>query len=248
MTLPAFAGRVVISDLDDTLKVSHVLSKWESVRNGLSGTTAFAGMPELLRSLERPYEFPDFIYLSNAPAFLMWEQHKLFLAQNRFPDGSLRLRDSVLNSSFKLQALREILTPVPDGDEVLLIGDNGESDPAVYAQIVREFPRIRFLTLIHQIYTTREGDGEVGSKLEGDQLGFVTAIDAGLLLLERGWLREEHFLILKEFVQHFLSEAPGDASLFLPTWVRCEEYNPNFQVSNFVVLQYKQRLIERCAR
>jgi len=68
------------------------------------------------------------------------------------------------------------------------------------------------------------------------------------LLLERGWLREEHLPILKELAEQFLSEAPGHQSLFLPAWVRCEEYNPNFQVSDFVVLQYKQRLIERCAR
>lgn len=141
--IPA-TGRSVISDIDDTIKVSDVLDKGALLANTfVNPYRAVDGMPELFReSLGSRY----FHYVSASP----WRLHPAlapFLSQ--FPAGAvylrhLRIQDrsfiDFLGSSaeYKVETIADIIERYP-GHRFTLIGDAGEHDPEVYAAIYSRY-------------------------------------------------------------------------------------------------------------
>ena len=137
----AGAQIAVISDIDDTIKVSHVLDRSDSVSNAFRTHNVFRGMPQLYQLLASSFPEAEFFYLTNAPRVLMEDSHSRFLRQNQFPRGHLLLRESLSDSEHKIRTIRRILSR-PGWRAVILIGDNGERDPQIYAQAVKEFPKL----------------------------------------------------------------------------------------------------------
>ncbi len=142
-------GPSVISDIDDTIKSSHV-----SDRRQLLEHTFFhpfqdvPGMATLYQQWERAGVV--FHYVSSSP-WQLFNPLAGFLEQAGFPGGSyhlrsIRLRDpSILQlvvgrKRSKKRALRSILKAFPDRHFVL-IGDAGERDPEIYGSTARKFPR-----------------------------------------------------------------------------------------------------------
>ena len=148
----------VVSDIDDTVVATNVTSTFRMLTTVLL-SNAHARMPfegiaafylALMRGASGGEGNPIF-YVSNGP----WNFHGLlveFFKLNRIPLGPIFLRDfgaQVLFSSHsaqgdhKLARIGQILAlyePLP----FVLIGDSGERDPEIYAEIVRRFPgRIR---------------------------------------------------------------------------------------------------------
>ncbi|MDQ1739301.1 MAG: hypothetical protein QOE53_953 [Pseudonocardiales bacterium] len=149
------ADLAVVSDVDDTIVdsgiahgvaaiVSTMLLQEQSTRVPLTGAA------ELYRALatgapgtvERP-----FFYLSTSPwnlaGFLQG-----FLARHRFPDGPLVLTDwgpgadsllRVSSRTHKLSTLRQLAQALPHS-RLVLIGDSGQQDPAIYADFCAEHP------------------------------------------------------------------------------------------------------------
>jgi phosphatidate phosphatase APP1 len=142
-------GLSVITDIDDTLRVSHVLSRTRLVRSTLAEPfIPVPGMRDLLAWLT-PSPTDAVHYLSAAP----WQLHAPltdFLTHHHFPTGvlhlrSVRLKDLSLFQLFreptehKTLAIRRLLSIWPRR-RVVLIGDSGERDPEIYAAVAREHP------------------------------------------------------------------------------------------------------------
>lgn len=153
------SGVTVISDIDDTIKVTQVTNRVLLVQNTfLRPFRVVEGMPKLYRRLaEAGVEF-DYVSLS---PWQLYEPLAELLEQQRFPAGTFHLRrfrikDSTFLELFadpvqaKLAVLRETLRAMP-GREVILIGDSGEKDPEVYGRMAREFPRQVRLILIRDV-------------------------------------------------------------------------------------------------
>jgi len=143
---PPAARFGVISDIDDTIVYSNVLSKWRMIVS-LAFSSArtrkpFKGVGAFYRALHRGVN-PVF-YVSKGP----WNLYPLlveFLEVQGLPLGPLVLRDFGLrmNRNHKTEAIEAILQTYP-ALGFILIGDSGEQDPEIYAQIVRRHPqRIR---------------------------------------------------------------------------------------------------------
>ena len=121
--------------------------------------TAFPGAPELYRDLAAGVN-PVF-YVSSSP----WNLHAFLLAFLRhrdFPLGPVLLRDLLGNRHGREQKhtrIREVLDLHPDLSFVLL-GDSGEHDPQIYADIVREYPG-RILAVYIREVRLNPGDGRV---------------------------------------------------------------------------------------
>lgn len=139
---------LVISDFDDTLAVSEVTHPDKLLTNALlrEGDTqlAVSGMAGFYGCLGTPGQAPAFALVSGSPVQFL-PRVSTFLAKNGFPPGfGLYLRDLGPGtlSGYKQPILRELLRrfSLP----VVLVGDSGEKDPEVYAQIRDEFPgRVR---------------------------------------------------------------------------------------------------------
>jgi phosphatidate phosphatase APP1 len=145
----------VISDLDDTLSVSQVTSKRKLLKHALTeeGDTqpVVEGMPQLMRCLrEGKTERPVFALVSGSPVQFVPRVTR-FLFTNDFPPFGLYLRDlgpGTLNG-YKQPIIRSLLKSVPQ--PVVLVGDSGEADPEVYAEIRSEFPGRVKAVAIHDV-------------------------------------------------------------------------------------------------
>ena len=83
LTVQAKSKILFISDVDDTIKISHVRSKADSASNAFFNYKSFLGMSKLYQLVSKAPDVNIF-YVSNAPSFLMNSNHKKFLNQFNF--------------------------------------------------------------------------------------------------------------------------------------------------------------------
>lgn len=150
-------GRSVISDIDDTIKITEIPAGPKVVvRNTFfRDFIAAPGMAEMYRQ-----EFGDaaFHYVSGGP----WQMYRplaefLIHGAGGFPEGSFHMKNVRKNllsadtwedlkelaegdATFeqKVEQISEIITRFPDR-KFVLIGDSGERDPEVYREIQSRF-------------------------------------------------------------------------------------------------------------
>lgn len=161
--LPA-EGMSIISDIDDTLKHSHVSCKQSLLANTfLREFEPIAGMANLFRGWAA--SGASVHYVSSSP----WQLYRHLaehLAQQGFPDGSyhlraFRLRDHLirrilmLRRSGKAAVIRGLLQTFPYR-RFVLVGDSGELDPEIYGAMARKFPRQVAGVFIRQIPGPRD--------------------------------------------------------------------------------------------
>ncbi|MDR2173821.1 MAG: App1 family protein [Burkholderiales bacterium] len=142
-------GVSVVSDIDDTIKISNVLDKKNLVRNTfLEPFKAVPGMAEWYQHIAQTEENVFFHYLSASPVQL----HPAlsgFIEEAQFPSGMLHLRESTSwrtliggkndTVKHKKDVLTHLLTTYPHR-QFVLVGDSGEHDPEIYAEIARSHP------------------------------------------------------------------------------------------------------------
>lgn len=138
----------VISDLDDTVIQSDVTSLPRMLVTSLTGNsrtrTPFPGVGAFYRALTREGEARNPIfYVSSSPwnfFDLLWQ----FLDYRRIPLGPLFLRNWGMDllgghGGYKHGVIERIFKKYPDLSFVL-VGDSGEKDPEIYAEVVKLFP------------------------------------------------------------------------------------------------------------
>lgn len=139
----------VISDIDDTLLVTHVQNLIGVARSLVSGRPEqrprFPGAPAFYRGLTRAGN--PLFFVSSSP----WNLHDLL--EETFDYYGLPRRVTFLrdwgitdqeilpteNVDFKLNLLRQITACFP-GLPFLLLGDSGQQDPEIYARFIQENP------------------------------------------------------------------------------------------------------------
>lgn len=133
----------VISDFDDTVAVTNVTERSKFVENVFAKdeltqpvVEGMAGFYACLR--DKPHK-PVFALVSGSPVQYVPRVTR-FLQKHDFPVFGLYLRDlgPTTLSDYKQPVIRALLKAVPG--PVVLVGDSGEKDPEVYAQIRAEFP------------------------------------------------------------------------------------------------------------
>jgi phosphatidate phosphatase APP1 len=166
-------GTSVISDIDDTVKITNVADRRELLRNTLLREfAAVPGMPEAYRRWQETGA--AFHYVSASP-WQLSDSLNTFLGAAGLPAGSMhlklfRLKDSTPLGRFpsrkrsKRRAIEQILGDFP-GRRFLLVGDSGERDPEVYASIARRRPAQVAGILIRQV-EAKASRSKVRTRLE----------------------------------------------------------------------------------
>ena len=138
----------MISDIDDTVKISNVADRRELLKNTLLREfVAVPGMPEAFSRWQAtgaafhyvsasPWQLSDclcgFLGAAGLPAGSM--HLKLFRLKDTTPLGRLTAR-----KRSKRRAIEQIMGDFP-GRRFTLVGDSGERDPEVYAAVARRRP------------------------------------------------------------------------------------------------------------
>jgi hypothetical protein len=142
-------GVSVISDIDDTIKISEVRDREALLLNTFCRPfRAAPGMPELYREWEkRGWQFH---YVSASP----WQLYiplAEFAGEAGFPAGTFHMKDFRVKDStflallgdpqaYKLKVITPLLERFPDR-QFVLVGDSGEKDPEAYGALARKFPK-----------------------------------------------------------------------------------------------------------
>ena len=162
----------IISDIDDTVLLSHVTSrlKWKMLyltlfkdafgRKPVLGIVRF--LTTLVKGSDGQQSNPIF-YVSHSP-WNLYDSIIQFLDIQNLPKGPVLLRDYGLRPSgafgdHKEETIRHILTTYPN-KQFILLGDSGEKDADYYLQIAQEFPN-----RIKAIYIRKIRDGRNASRI-----------------------------------------------------------------------------------
>jgi phosphatidate phosphatase APP1 len=148
-------GYSIISDIDDTIKISNVLNRKELMNNTF--TKEFEpvdGMSELYKIFEK--KGCAFHYVSGSPWHLYPSISK-FIIDGQFPLGTMNLKYfrvkykslfefiSADQLAYKLNAIKIIMNRFPER-QFILIGDSGEKDPEVYSEIASQYKgRVKYI-------------------------------------------------------------------------------------------------------
>ncbi|CAO3654585.1 unnamed protein product [Mucor hiemalis] len=153
-------GISVISDIDDTIKVTDVLDGKDAILQNTFFRTAVEvpHMSEVYRNWAS--EGAHVHYVSNSP-WQVFPALSEFITDKQFPQGSMHLRavsaqDLIIGKpgKHKLEVIPRILRDFPHR-KFILVGDSGEIDPEVYQQIYEEFPDQIIKIFIHDVSSQR---------------------------------------------------------------------------------------------
>jgi phosphatidate phosphatase APP1 len=164
----------VISDIDDTILETATLRPLTMARNTFTGSAVtripMTGVPEWYRGLAADGLNPVY-YVSSSP----WNLYGMltgFIEHRGLPVGPLLLRDflgtdkSRTHRSHKTALIEEILA-MNRGLSFVLVGDSGQEDPEIYAEISKRHPdqvRAIYIRSVHRrpsralIETGRDAD------------------------------------------------------------------------------------------
>lgn len=248
----AQAQVLMVSDVDDTIKLANVKDLSEASRYAFDDKSRFTGMSDLYALLVKDNPGLKIVYLSKAPNWLMGRTHRQFLQNGKFPQGDYIPRTNYSSEEHKLKTLRELIV-AHKPRKVILLGDNGEQDAEIYAQIAKEYSAqgIEFHQFIRIVYASKSL-GDWGVPVREGQVGFVTPVEVGLELEKSQFLESSSAEWLvetvgKNILQQKALRSEGDVAF--PSFVSCADFEWKWDesLSRFSLLNdLKSRVVARC--
>ncbi|EQC43619.1 PF09949 family protein [Bacteriovorax sp. BSW11_IV] len=240
------AKTLIISDIDDTIKRTHVKG---SKVDGLKLTNQYEGLSYIYNALlckdleGDKFEFcvsnqglghseeTQLVYVTGAPGSLR-SLGREFIQMSDFPVGVVKGRESsrISTKDFKIATIREILNAMPEYNDVVMIGDNGEYDALVYNTIEKEFPTRNITSYIHTVYSVSPFAKEKGAKLYENQKSYLTSADLGLNLLASGLIKESELRKAALVAQKaILSNDEDEIEKVIPEWTVCSYFYKTYE-------------------
>ncbi len=151
----------IISDVDDTVVVTALprplLAAWNSFVLSEHARVATPGMAVMMQRMLHEYPGSPTIYLSTG-AWNVAQTLQRFMSRNLYPRGPLLLTDwgptdrawFRSGQQHKVDQLRRLAQEFPNISWVL-IGDDGQHDPAIYAEFARRCPEHVRAIVIRQL-------------------------------------------------------------------------------------------------
>lgn len=183
------SGVSVISDIDDTIKISEVLDKKKLMENTfLKPYVAAPGMVDAYKRLAA--EKIAFHYLSSSP-WQLYPALSAFMKEAGYPPGSFHMRDFRMKDETVFNVMKSSLETKPPGirklfddypqRQFILIGDSGEKDPEIYGMIAREYPgRVKHI-YIRKVMEEGQDDARYITAFEKVDAPFTLFEDASVI-------------------------------------------------------------------
>ena len=161
-----------ISDIDDTVLISHSATIGKRLRVLFSKNPrtrkAFADVVKHYELLAMAYTTPDipnpFFYVSSSE-WNLYDDLNDFFNYNGFPEGIFLLnqikrwfqllKTGKTKHEGKLIRVVRILDAFPK-QQFVLLGDNSQSDPAIYASLTNKYPEKIFAVYIRNVHRENE--------------------------------------------------------------------------------------------
>ncbi|WP_408097914.1 phosphatase domain-containing protein [Peredibacter sp. HCB2-198] len=229
LSFNSFAGIQIISDLDDTIKITNSGDLVESVGYATVRKEVYAGIPQFLAGT-RGY-VNGLTVISSSPEVLkskvigLLEKHQI------------QHNDVILNSNFnrpdhmeyKTGAIKKVLDATTD--QFILMGDDVGDDPEIYDNIIKEYPDRILASYIHIVKNRA---------VPASAIKYFTTYELALKEYDAGRLDEK---VVREVATKVLSDDDDFESVF-PEFAYCptevSEYgplnNPKFHDENTMIV------------
>lgn len=246
------AQTLLVSDVDDTIKLANVKDLSSAAHYAFDEESRFLGMSELYNLIVKDRPETEVVYLSRAPEWFMGRTHRKFLRNGKFPQGTYIPRTDYSSDIHKIQTLRDLLEEKKPR-KVILIGDNGEQDAEIYAQIVKEYANqgVEFYQFIRVVYS-KNAYMDGGALLLQDQMGFVTPVEMALEL-EKNHLLETSSVqwVMEKLVPQILMQKShaAEGEVAFPFFVSCGDLKWTWDdsLARFEIMKsLKDRIVTRC--
>ncbi|HXH31511.1 MAG TPA: phosphatase domain-containing protein [Bacteriovoracaceae bacterium] len=164
----SFAGVSIISDLDDTIKITNAGNTLMASYNGILKTKVFTAMPTFLAE-SRSYT-DELTILSTSP-FLIRPMVLRNFSEHDIDVDDVILKTKLLKNShsFKVGKIREVLSR--SNDDFILLGDDVNADVEVFDTIIKQFPKRILVAYVHVVK---------GKKLPASVTPYFTAADLAM--------------------------------------------------------------------
>lgn len=144
--------RGIISDIDDTILITHATRVgkkfWLSISKNAYTRRPFPGVSKFYKALIQEDKHPVF-YVSSSD-WNLFDLIRDFLNYREIPAGPILLKDLHVNlrniwksgggnHNHKLEKIKMLMELYP-GMKFILIGDSGQHDPELYAEVIRDYP------------------------------------------------------------------------------------------------------------
>jgi len=150
----------VISDIDDTIMVSHAMKPIKRVttmlKNDGTSRVPFKGVGKLYKALSQENKNP-MLFVSGS-SYNLYDMLVSFIDHQKVPKAPLFLRDLGLGPKqwikqdtkpYKLEHIERIFS-VYNKLSFILIGDSGQEDPEIYLAIHKKYPgRVKAIYIRH---------------------------------------------------------------------------------------------------
>lgn len=157
LSLPSFAGVTIISDLDDTIKITNAGDLANASWNGVFSEKVFTGMPEFLKEARN---YSDSLHVVSAGPKLIKPRVLSLLKKHKIRHDGVYLREIPGKEGkleFKVRTILEIMEKNP-GD-VVLLGDDVDLDPEIYTEVSKRQPGRVLGAYIHVVKNRKIPDG-----------------------------------------------------------------------------------------
>ncbi len=224
------ADFIVVSDVDDTVMVSHSTRVLRKLRLMLSKNaltrSPFEGVSEFYRALHQPGNGNrrSIFYVSGSE----WNLYDLlvdFFKSKRIPRGTLLLSDAKLSlfSMFqsghkyqqKISRIRELFE-LYYSQPFVLIGDSGQKDPEIYLKIAEMYPSRVKVIYIRTIGSSSRNKRlkilqEEAASLGTEMLPVRTTVEAARHALEHGYIAPGQIgeIMVEKEKEEQMQPAPG---------------------------------------
>lgn len=220
-SVTTFSKTLIVSDIDDTLKVAHVRDSVDIVANAYVTTAPFRGMKDLFQSILKQNPDSEIIYVTNANDFWMKNSHTKFIRNNKFPNGKIFMRKES-SDTHKYNTIKNYLLSNPAITQVLMFGDNAERDITFYRKVEKEFEsRVYFKTYIRIAYSLPDET----LPLEDTQVGFVSPLEVMANLTLSGFFSfTDYFELGDKLAKEMVLEKNVSSTRpqYFPEWLNCK--------------------------
>lgn len=149
LSLNSFASISIVSDLDDTIKITNSGDDIDGAINAALKSDVFTGITEFFMGTKQYSN--ELHVLSASPGFLRGKIQST-LKKRKIEYTSIILKDFTAGESkfdYKVKAIKRIMEK--NSDDFILIGDDVGQDPEAYAEIKRLYPNRILAIYIHVI-------------------------------------------------------------------------------------------------
>jgi hypothetical protein len=201
------AKYLLVSDIDDTIKITNVLDKDEALKNGLFGHRVFLGMSELYQELAHS---SGFVYMSGSPPFLEHSLQDMLIKEHHFPDGRFELRDWITEDIYKFKTAGFAELAKTCDLPFIALGDDTERD----FDVLSEFRKMHGEQKLVGAYIHRV----TGRQIPSNVTPYHVAYEVALAELEAGRLTADQALRVGNAM--LKANKPEEA---IPSFAECPE-------------------------